>query len=56
MQRTLRPMPGPKDKKRASALKKVWEQLRAYIATELAKLPPPAELWKRIEAKKMDTH
>jgi uncharacterized phage-associated protein len=52
-------MPGPKDKKRSAALKKVWEQLRAYVAAELAKLPPPAELWKKLEgkiAKKPDTH
>ena len=44
-------MPGPKDKKRASALKKVWERLRAFLAAETARLPSPKELLKQVEDK-----
>ena len=44
-------MPGPKDKKRAVALKRVWDRLRAYIAAETARLPSPRELLKKVEDK-----
>lgn len=44
-------MPGPKDKKRAAALKKVWVHLRAYLAAETARLPSPIELLKKVEDK-----